>query len=129
MNLELDEFVVMPNHFHGIIVIGNNQYNSSQPEWAQCRDAMHGVSTNGSDIDNDTNANKFAPQRKNLASIIRGFKSSVTIQAKRMGIYDFAWQTRFHDHIIRDNDEFVRISNYILHNPATWQQDKFYNNE
>ncbi|MDR2886439.1 MAG: hypothetical protein LBV26_00290, partial [Bacteroidales bacterium] len=41
MNLLLDEFVVMPNHFHGIICIGDNRYNDA----AQCRDAMHCVST------------------------------------------------------------------------------------
>ncbi|MFA6102359.1 MAG: hypothetical protein WCV67_10855 [Victivallaceae bacterium] len=70
MNLELGEFVVMNNHFHGIIIIGENQYNL--PSDTQRRDAMHRVSTN-----------HFAAQSKNLASIIRGYKSAVTIYARK----------------------------------------------
>ncbi|MFK8164863.1 MAG: hypothetical protein AB8H12_20625 [Lewinella sp.] len=42
-----------------------------------------------------------------------------------MGI-PFGWQTRFHDHIIRNNDEFLRITNYIANNVANWQDDKFH---
>jgi putative transposase len=45
MNLELYEFVVMPNHFHGIVYIDDNQYNTAANENHQRRDAMHGVST------------------------------------------------------------------------------------
>lgn len=108
MNLELGEFVVMPNHFHGIMIIGENEFN--------CRDAMHRVST----------ANKFGPQSKNLGSIMRGFKSSVTTHSKILNI-EFGWQERYHDHIIRSHDEFVRISNYILNNPNSWKDDKFFN--
>jgi len=114
MNLESGEFVVMPNHFHGIIMIGENQFNNHG------RDAMHGVSTT-----TKPPINKFGPQSKNLGSIIRGFKSSVTTQAKKINI-EFGWQERFHDHIIRNHDEFIRISNYILNNPVNWKQDKFF---
>ena len=39
---------------------------------------------------------------------------------------DFAWQSRFHDHIIRDEDEFKRIKNYIRDNQKNWKDDKFY---
>ena len=73
-----------------------------------------------------TNTNKFGPQSKNLGSIIRGFKSSVTTQAKKLNI-EFGWQERFHDHIIRNHDELIRISNYIVSNVANWKQDKFFN--
>ena len=103
MNLESGEFITMPNHFHAIIMIGENQYNSQR-----------------------TNTNKFGPQSKNLGSIIRGFKSSVTTQAKKLNI-EFGWQERFHDHIIRNHDELIRISNYIVSNVANWKQDKFFN--
>lgn len=113
MNLEMGEFVIMPNHFHAIIIIGENQYNTCGDGDGDCRDAMHRVST-------------FAPQSKNLASIIRGFKSSVTTNARKMGI-DFGWQTRFHDHIIRNDAEYRRIENYIINNPNNWKDDKFHN--
>jgi len=84
MNLKLGAFVVMPNHLHGIIIIGNNEYNGDG------RDAMHRVSTPISthaspSIPSSLSAspkNQFGPQRKNLASIIRGIKSSVTKQAR-----------------------------------------------
>ena len=120
MNLELGEFVVMPNHFHAILIIGENNFNSVQS--AGRRDAMHGVSAA-----NITNlpSNKFGPQSKNLASIIRGYKSSVTTYARKNNL-DFAWQSRFHDHIIRSKDDYVRISNYIQNNPANWEDDRFY---
>ncbi len=141
MNLELGRFVVMPNHFHGIIIIGRNRYNTV------CRDAMHCVSTvefagNGNcrdavqcvstvDFADDDNCRDamhcvstgiFGPQSKNLASIIRGFKSSVTIQSRQIHA-DFAWQSRFHEHIIRTNRAYQYISNYIENNPLTWEKD------
>ena len=117
MNLEFGEFVVMPNHIHGIIMIGANKFNTS----LERRDAMHGVSTNANEF-----KNKFTPQSKNLSSIIRGFKSAVTTYARKNSI-EFDWQTRFHDHIIRSNDAYQRISDYIINNPRKWQQDKFFN--
>jgi len=147
MNLELGEFVVMPNHFHGILIIGENQYNKKSN--SPCRDAMHGVSTNTNrDYKNDLDQqmdpirrdamhgvstnnvhdlkNEFGTQSKNLASIIRGFKSSVTTQAKILGYNDFAWQPRFHDHIIRNAKSFENIQKYILDNPKNWTKDKFF---
>ena len=113
MNLLMGEFVVMPNHFHAIIGIGDNDYNSQRG----CRDAMHCVSTH--------TKNKFGPQSKNLASIIRGFKIGVTKNAKNINP-DFKWQPRYHDHIIRNDKSFHTICNYIEQNPLNWGKDKFY---
>ena len=110
MNIELDAFCVMPNHFHGIIIIGENEYNR--------RDAMHRVST----TTKTEKQNQFAPQRKNLASVIRGFKSSVTMYARKNNI-DFAWQTRFYDQIIRDNKSFIKIRQYIENNALNWHDE------
>jgi REP element-mobilizing transposase RayT len=135
MNLELDEFIVMPNHFHGIITIGENKYNhfrsgdylynNDDIEIFDRRDAMHCVSTTDHP---DLWANKFGPQSKNLASVIRGFKSAVTTKARIINRH-FTWQTRFHDHIIRNTDEWQHIKNYIINNPANWKDDKFYKSE
>lgn len=102
MNLKSLEFEVMPNHIHGIIMIGANEFNTR-------RDAMHCVSAKYK--------NQFAPQSKNLSAIIRGYKSAVTTFARKNEII-FEWQPRFHDHIIQSMDEYNRISNYILNNPA-----------
>ncbi len=132
MNLGMEEFVVMPNHFHAIIIIGENQYNTKNiggvvggaVGGAVGRDAMHRVSTTTTTT-TDNVKNQFGPQSKNLASIIRGFKSAVTINARKINA-GFAWQPRFHDHIIRNDKSFQRISNYIINNPAKWTKDQFY---
>lgn len=124
MNIILDEFVVMPNHFHAIITIGKNEYNMGQnvgQDRYDGRNAMHRVSTTDT---NNPPKNKFGPQSKNLASIIRGFKSAVTIHARKINP-GFAWQSRYYDHIIRDDPSFQRIRNYIINNPKHWYNDKF----
>lgn len=119
MNLDISTYVIMPNHFHAIVGIGQNKYNSRLVSDNGSRDAMHCVSTE------NNHENQFGPQSKNLASIVRGFKSAVTKQAKLIDA-SFAWQARFHDHIIRDHAELIRINNYIEQNPIKWDSDMFY---
>jgi putative transposase len=134
MNLQLGEFMVMPNHFHAIIFIGKNKYNtiklSNFIDVNNCRDtmhrrdAMHRVST----IDHIPAMyvpNTFGPQSKNLGSIIRGFKSSVTTFALKCHSR-FEWQPRFYDSIIRNFESYEFISDYIVTNPANWKEDEFY---
>jgi len=59
-----------------------------------------------------------------LSVAIGGIKSAVTKFAHENNI-DFVWQTRFHDYIIRDQNEMNRIADYIENNPATWDNDCF----
>jgi putative transposase len=113
MNIILDEFVIMPDHFHAIIIIGYNQYNQNGPGYRG--NAMHGVS-----IEYNQYQNEFGPQLKNLSSIIRGIKSAVTTNAKKQRM-DFQWLTRYHDHIIRSHNELQRIRKYIMENPQKWK--------
>jgi len=139
MNITLDEFVVMPDHFHAIIIIGENQYNKNHIMGNDCGSTMHGGSTGDSTknngptenggplknggstnpIKNNQYKNEFGPQSKNLASIIRGIKSIVSTYAKKTK-QDFQWQTVYHDHIIRSNKELNRIRKYIRENPEKW---------
>ena len=122
MNLQMGEYIVMSNHFHAIISIGENQYNN---HGETRRDAMHCVSTNTTNTTVDmvnADINQFGPQSKNLASVIRGFKIGVTVNARKIRS-DFAWQSRFYEHIIRNEKSFYRISNYIINNPLHWQKD------
>ena len=154
MNLTLDEHQVMPNHFHAILIIGENQFNkneliegSGENPFTTHRDAMPHVSIElnsesdpipgfESDFDPEfemdlldaTNLklpgkNKFAPQAKNLGSVMRGFKSAVTMYALNHNIV-FGWQPRYYEHIIRNFDEFQRIADYIRNNPANWGNDR-----
>ena len=106
MNLWMGEYVVMPNHFHAIIGIGDNPYNTKRDALRDTpvRDAMHCVSNSNNNKNHNNKIpsppkNQFGPQSKNLASIIRGFKIGVTKNARQINP-DFQWQARFHDHII-----------------------------
>ncbi|RYD77490.1 MAG: hypothetical protein EOP53_12910 [Sphingobacteriales bacterium] len=99
------------------------------------RDDMPGVSSatmktesmeTAKKLSNKPYKNQFTAQSKNLASIIRGFKSAVTMQAKNLGYHHFAWQTRFHEHIISDEKSFQNIEEYILNNPQNWKDDVLY---
>jgi hypothetical protein len=65
------------------------------------------------------------PGKNTLSTIIGGYKSGVSRDVRRLKS-DFGWQTRFHDHIIRNEEEYQRIAEYILNNPAKWNEDKFY---
>lgn len=134
MNLTMDEYVIMPNHFHAIIIIGKNEFNTKRgmnhgmdhgmnhgmDRGMDRTDAMNCVSSNT----NNPTKNQFGPQSKNLASIIRGYKTGVTTNARKIHT-DFAWQPRYHDHIIRDNQSYQRIKKYIINNPKKWDKDKF----
>ncbi len=112
MNLMMADFVVMPNHFHAIIFIGNNKYNLGNGiDDNDCgvvgrgsRDAMYCVST--IDVSGKSQPqNQFGPQSNNLGSIIRGFKSAVTTNARRIDS-KFSWQPRYHEPIIRNSKSF-----------------------
>jgi REP element-mobilizing transposase RayT len=92
--VDLDEFSVMPDHMHGILFINK----PDKQNWEK---------------------NKFGPQRKNLASIMRGYKSSVTKYANLNAI-EFSWQDRYYDRVIRDEHEYLRIKKYIQDNPDQW---------
>ena len=145
MNIIIDEFCVMPNHFHAIIKIGKNQYNqfddksdsipdSGTAAGSPDRDATHRVSTGDPTANPTANPppvksnpkNQFGPQRKNLPSIIRGFKSAVTTFARKNNI-EFGWQPNYYEHIIRNEHEYYRIKIYIKNNPRKWTEDKLKN--
>ncbi|SOD19653.1 transposase [Pedobacter xixiisoli] len=137
----LDEFVVMPNHIHGIIIINKPNIYMQSAGNVKTQNFASPNSSNGtqdfaSSASNETQdfaslpaenhtKNKFGPQSKNLASIIRGFKIGVTKSA-RLSNPDFAWQPRYHDRIIRDEKAYENIANYIRNNPKNWKKDKFH---
>ncbi len=109
--VELGEHIIMPNHVHGVIII--NKPDDGRDDGCDGDDGL------------PSTQNQFGPQSKNLASIIRGFKIGVTKNARKINSV-FAWQPRYHDHIIRNNRSFENISNYIVNNPKNWDEDKFY---
>ncbi len=128
--IRLEEFIVMPNHIHGVLILGNTDLGVE--ETLQCN-----VSTRG-DIPIKTETGKFnyeffsdiSPKSGSISRILGSFKSACS---KHIHLafpdVEFDWQERFHDHIIRSEAAFVRISNYILNNPLTWDKDKFNNDD
>jgi REP element-mobilizing transposase RayT len=96
--VELDDFVIMPDHVHGILFMNKPEKTS----WE---------------------INKFGAQRNNLASVIRGYKSSVQTYATIHNI-EFSWQPRYYDRVIRNEKEYLNIVNYIRDNPDQWYLNK-----
>jgi putative transposase len=100
----LGEFIIMPNHFHGIIIIQNS-----------VQSALH-----------------FEDERKNFAaslgSIMINFKAAVTKQCRSLTQNNTLeiWQRNYFDHIIRNEDDLNRCREYIIQNPANWNKDELF---
>ena len=111
--LTMDEFVVMPNHIHGIINI------------ADCID--NGSVGNGRDrspLDNHPSPDHHAQQKtKSLSELIGAFKTTSSKRIHRSGLPSFHWQKSFYERIIRNDQELTRIREYIQTNPLRWELD------
>lgn len=112
-NIDLDCFVVMPNHLHGIIIINEN------------------VETTGSVVSNNANKNETMHrivsttlQSNSLGSIIGQIKSICSKQIHALGYKKFAWQERYYERIIRNEKELYNIRKYIEENPMRWEYEK-----
>lgn len=118
-NVELDAFVVMPNHIHGIIILGND---NDDADGGRSVDTLHApVETLHA---TSLRMSAISPKRGSVSAIIRSYKSAVTKHAHRLG-FEFSWQPRYYDHIIRDEKSFERIQQYIVNNRINWNADKF----
>lgn len=95
--VETDEFIVMPNHIHGILLFNR----PDKTDWTP---------------------NKFGVQSQNLGAVIRGFKSTTKRFANQSKI-EFEWQPRYHDSIVRDERGLNAIRRYIKNNPKNWLID------
>lgn len=105
--VEMDEWVVMPNHIHGILVIGENH------------------STGGS---RTAPTNESPNQRKPLGRLIGAFKTVSTkrINATRDKGGRPVWQRNYYEHIVRNADDLHQIRKYVLENPPHWAEDEYH---
>ena len=104
-NIQLDEYIIMPNHFHGIIIV---------------------LTDNSRGVLQYAPTNKFRSPSQTIGSIVRGFKSAVTREIKGLD-YPFLysiWQRNYYEHIIRNENELNRIREYIQNNPVRWEYDR-----
>ena len=120
-HVTLDEFVIMPNHVHGIIVINSNDY--SPVEMQHPVETRHPVETQHA-----ASLQSMLPLPKpgSISTIVRSYKSAVTRWAGQNDHTEFAWQERFYDHIIRNEKSLENIRMYILANPGRWDTDEYY---
>jgi REP element-mobilizing transposase RayT len=135
--MDLDEFVIMPNHVHAILVVDktgddadDRDRNDLDNNDGDCRDAIHRVSTaapSTSDVPNPKQPGGITGDKNpmlhdNISNVLNWYTGRVTFESRKID-KNFGWQARFHDHILRDDDEYQRIKKYIIENPGNWYND------
>ena len=118
-HIEIVQYVVMPNHFHAIInIVGTRRAVSART----CNtDTARRVPTTDERMEKGIGIQRLPL----LSTFIGSLKSAVTRYAHANGI-PFAWQSRYHDHAMRNNEDRNNISQYIENNVANWEKDCFY---
>ncbi|MCF6319197.1 MAG: hypothetical protein L3J83_07965 [Proteobacteria bacterium] len=108
--VELNNFVVMPNHVHAILIMNVDAINRASTRVAK--------NTGGFAGNNNPMLNN------NISKIVRWYKGRVTFEIRKTNP-NFSWQTNYHDHIIRHEKSYLEISEYINNNPLKWSLDRF----
>lgn len=136
-NIELDEFVIMPNHIHGIITMGecrtktihegaftSKNLNDDQPQTNNVGAPLVGAH----EQQNSTLHKEPAPT---IGAIVGAFKSITTQKyingVKQSGWPSFKeklWQRNYYEHIVRNDQDYKNISEYIAANPQQWETDR-----
>ncbi len=114
-NIQMDEFTIMPNHFHGIVIIQRRGESCIRPR-----------SGTG-----DHQDRPYGTLPESISRIVQAFKSISTGEYIRgVKSHDWSpfpgklWQRNYYDHIVRDDDELAKIREYIKNNPLKWEFDK-----
>ena len=153
-HVALDVFVIMPNHLHGIIIINgrgeSHSPNNADPSNTDNIGELH--SPNNADPSNTDNIGELhlpgldlpgntnqshsinkgecdSPLRSpsnTIGAMVRGYKSAVTKKINLLRPGGVIWQRNYYEHVIRNEQAYQTISEYIMNNPLKWQEDKFY---
>jgi putative transposase len=122
-NIRLDEFCIMPNHIHGILIIEDTADVGVQYEINRDHiEPLPSIEPLQPDEPQVHSFQHIVP--KSIGSIIRTYKTAVTKRCKENGFDQFIWQRNFYDRIIRDDSELRRIQKYVRNNPASWEIDE-----
>lgn len=119
--LSCDSYVIMPNHIHAILRITVETHGGASA-----------IIINDSDISDNKTHHRASlrgvayREPKSISSFVAGFKSVTTTQINKLrNTKSSIWQTRFHDHVIRDYEEHRKIAGYIETNIQKWHADRF----
>lgn len=122
----LGNFIVMPNHVHGILIINkSDDFDNVNDVNVETRLIASLPSTAPSKPPGGITGIKNPMINQNISRIIRWYKGRCTFEIRKTQT-DFGWQSRFHDHVIRNDTSFQNISQYIIDNPKNWNADTFY---
>lgn len=145
--MELDAFVVMPDHIHGIVIIRESPVGDDGAGDGMGNGVGNGMGNGmGNGVGNgvgaygntplhtppntqpQTNHAPFRSPSKTIGAMVRGFKAASTrsINARRFSPGAPVWQRNYYEHIIRDDAEWTQIREYIEYNPARWKEDEVY---
>ena len=112
----LDKWIIMPNHLHGIVIINTDVETP--------RRGVSDIPNGGKAISQHNETFRQGRLKSgSLGAIIGQFKSICTKRILTAG-HNFAWQSRFYDHIIRNEKTLDKIREYIVNNPLKWELDK-----
>lgn len=131
-NIALHDFVVMPNHFHAILeIVGATLVVAPNDMVAQ----NNMVAPNDMVAQNEKGqpqgiAHTESTTNKTVGEMVGAFESITTVEYIRgvktnnwQTFYKKLWQRNYHEHIIRDEQSYIKISEYIINNPANWDND------
>jgi REP element-mobilizing transposase RayT len=121
--IALDAFVIMPNHIHGIIIVGAQFIAPSFQTTPHSHAVFNNIASNDkpASVLFDQGVMNHAPT---LGKIVRTFKAASVRQIRKNNRAYFAWQRNYYEHISRDEDELDRTREYILQNPSRWAEDE-----
>jgi putative transposase len=108
-NVEIEAYVVMPNHMHGILTIQSKLPDANvQDKTAEMMESFG------------------KPTPKSIPTIVRSFKSAASKRVRESGyvVGESIWQRGYYEHVLRNTREYVETTNYILQNPARWADDE-----
>jgi REP element-mobilizing transposase RayT len=128
-HIELDMSVIMPNHFHGLIVFGDPELFSPVVTFtAKIPTRFRKRMAKGSILNNQAatiDAKKVgaADEFPTLGEVVRTLKAAATFRIRKTIMPDFFWQRGFYEHIMRNDQDLARVREYIFNNPMKWAED------
>jgi REP element-mobilizing transposase RayT len=130
LDIVMDTYIIMPNHFHAIIV--NNGIPITVPVGADLRVCPDGPDTLGEHMSGEHTLGEHTGSP--LHAVVQWFKTMTTNEyirgVKTLDWKPFnkkLWQRNYWEHIIRNEQSYQRIADYIANNPALWEKDKLFN--